>query len=148
MCNSLPPRAAHLQTVDDARSVVEGPRPRGEHDCNIFLTLTPLIGPWRGPWRSQALPNITHAQPSAYWRQTGEASGVQAGRERLDHGGKRGGGRHRGSWGRRGRGPDSLSLGFSSVGGVSGHQGQRGFGWKTLEVTFCREPAHEFQPHR
>ena len=47
MCNSLPPRAAHLQPVGDARSVVEGPRPRGEHDCNIFLTLTPLIGPWR-----------------------------------------------------------------------------------------------------
>lgn len=88
MCNSLPPRAAHLQPVDDAQSVVEGPRPRGEHDCNIFLTLTPLAGPWRGPWKSQALPNITHAQPSAYWRQTGEASAAQAGREGPDHGGK------------------------------------------------------------
>lgn len=110
MCNSLPPRAALLQRVDDAPSVVEGPRPRGEHDCNVFLTLTPLAGPWRGPWRSQVLPNITHAQPSAYWPQTREASAF-----RREEKGKQGGGRHRA---------------------------------KTLEVTFCHEPAHEFQPHR
>lgn len=97
MCNSLPLRASHSRPTDDAGSAVEGPRPRGESDCNIFLTLTPLSGPWRGPWRSQARLNTTHAQPSAFGRQIGEASAVW-GRERQDQGGGgagegRGGGR-------------------------------------------------------
>lgn len=87
MCNSLPLRASHLRPMDDAGSAVEGPRPRGERDCNIFLTLTPLSGPWRGPWRSQAQLNTTHAQPSAFGRQIGEASAVW-GRERQDQGGE------------------------------------------------------------
>ena len=87
MCNSLPLRASHLRPMDDSGSAVEGPRPRGERDCNIFLTLTPLSGPWRGPWRSQARLNATHAQPSASGRQTAEASAVRAGRERQDRGG-------------------------------------------------------------
>lgn len=88
MCNSLPPRASHLRPQDDAASVVECLRPRGEHDYSIFLTLTPLSGPQEGPRRSQPQPNTTPTPPSAFtsWRQMKRPTATQAGKERPHHG--------------------------------------------------------------
>lgn len=149
MCNSLPPRASHLRPPDDAASVVECLRPRGEHDYNIFLTLTPLSGPQEGPWRSQARLNTTHTRPPPSpppgARQRRPAA-TQAGKERKgrttgegESGGKRGEGQ---------AGPDGPLLGFCSqevevVVEVTG-----GWAWGPWRSHSAISPSMQFQGDR